>query len=126
MRIRCGLPGRAPDTTKRNSASLGERNVRPLSAGEAAFDQRRHVAFLMLQGVRAVALLVFPRLGSAEIKVTGDDMGVELRRADGGVIAVEVVGEPGATPVLFCHGLADSGCPRRGSRARPTSLDCVS
>ncbi len=35
-------------------------------------------------------------------------MAVELRRADGGVIAVEVVGEPDATPVLFCHGLADS------------------
>ena len=35
-------------------------------------------------------------------------MGVELRRADGGVIAVEVVGEPDASPVLFCHGLADS------------------
>jgi pimeloyl-ACP methyl ester carboxylesterase len=39
---------------------------------------------------------------------TGDDVGVELRRADGGVIAVEVVGEPDTTPVLFCHGLADS------------------
>ena len=38
----------------------------------------------------------------------GDDVGVELRRADGGVIAVEVVGEPDASPVLFCHGLADS------------------
>jgi pimeloyl-ACP methyl ester carboxylesterase len=25
------------------------------------------------------------------------------------VISVEVVGEPGTTPVLFCHGLADSG-----------------
>jgi pimeloyl-ACP methyl ester carboxylesterase len=33
---------------------------------------------------------------------------VELRRAHGGVIAVEVVGEADATPVLFCHGLADS------------------
>jgi pimeloyl-ACP methyl ester carboxylesterase len=33
---------------------------------------------------------------------------VELRRADGGVIAVEVVGGQDATPVLFCHGLADS------------------
>ena len=75
---------------------------------EVAFDQRRHVAFLGLQVVRAVALPALPRLGSAQIKVTGDDMGVELRRADGGVIAVEVVGEPGATPVLFCHGLADS------------------
>lgn len=36
-------------------------------------------------------------------------MRVELRRADGGVIAVEVVGEPAAPAVLFCHGLADSG-----------------
>lgn len=35
-------------------------------------------------------------------------MRVELRRADGGVIAVEVVGEPDAPAVLFCHGLADS------------------
>ena len=33
---------------------------------------------------------------------------MELRRGDGKVIAVEVVGEQDATPVLFCHGLADS------------------
>ncbi|WP_326791865.1 alpha/beta fold hydrolase [Streptomyces sp. NBC_00841] len=33
---------------------------------------------------------------------------MELRRADGGVIAVEVVGEPDAPAVPFCHGLADS------------------
>lgn len=33
---------------------------------------------------------------------------MEVRRADGSVIAVEVVGEPDAAPVLFCHGLADS------------------
>jgi len=33
---------------------------------------------------------------------------MELRRDDGSVIALEVVGEPDATPVLFCHGLADS------------------
>jgi pimeloyl-ACP methyl ester carboxylesterase len=33
---------------------------------------------------------------------------MELRRGDGTVIAVEVVGEQDATPVLFCHGLADS------------------
>jgi len=33
---------------------------------------------------------------------------MELRRGDGSVIAVEVVGEPDAAPVLFCHGLADS------------------
>jgi pimeloyl-ACP methyl ester carboxylesterase len=35
-------------------------------------------------------------------------MGMELRRDDGKVIAVEVVGERDATPVVFCHGLADS------------------
>jgi pimeloyl-ACP methyl ester carboxylesterase len=33
---------------------------------------------------------------------------MEVRRGDGSVIAVEVVGEPDAAPVLFCHGLADS------------------
>jgi pimeloyl-ACP methyl ester carboxylesterase len=33
---------------------------------------------------------------------------VELRRPDGGVIALEVVGDRDATPVLLCHGLADS------------------
>src|SRR5260370_21256268 len=33
---------------------------------------------------------------------------MEVRRGDGSVIAVEVAGEQGATPVLFCHGLADS------------------
>jgi pimeloyl-ACP methyl ester carboxylesterase len=33
---------------------------------------------------------------------------MELRRCDGSVIAVEVVGDPDAPPVLFCHGLADS------------------
>jgi pimeloyl-ACP methyl ester carboxylesterase len=33
---------------------------------------------------------------------------VEVRRGDGSVIAVEVAGEPGGRPVLFCHGLADS------------------
>ena len=82
--------------------------MRSLSAGEVAFAQRRHVAFLVLQVVRAVVLPVFPRLGSAQIKVTRHGVGMELRRADGGVIAVEVVGQPGATPVLFCHGLADS------------------
>ncbi|MDX2709619.1 alpha/beta fold hydrolase [Streptomyces sp. PA03-6a] len=36
-------------------------------------------------------------------------MRLELHRADGGVISVEVVGEPDAPAVLFCHGLADSG-----------------
>jgi pimeloyl-ACP methyl ester carboxylesterase len=33
---------------------------------------------------------------------------MELRGGDGRVIAVEVVGERDGTPVLFCHGLADS------------------
>lgn len=33
---------------------------------------------------------------------------MDLRSSDGRVIAVEVVGEPDATPVLLCHGLADS------------------
>jgi pimeloyl-ACP methyl ester carboxylesterase len=33
---------------------------------------------------------------------------VDVRRADGGVIAVEVVGDPDGSPVLLCHGLADS------------------
>ncbi|WP_326571664.1 alpha/beta hydrolase [Actinacidiphila glaucinigra] len=33
---------------------------------------------------------------------------MELRRADGGTIAVEVLGEPDAPAVLLCHGLADS------------------
>jgi pimeloyl-ACP methyl ester carboxylesterase len=37
-----------------------------------------------------------------------DHVGMELCRGDGSVIAVEVVGEQDATPVLFCHGLADS------------------
>ncbi len=33
---------------------------------------------------------------------------MEVSRGDGSVIAVEVAGERGGTPVLFCHGLADS------------------
>lgn len=33
---------------------------------------------------------------------------MELRRGDGSVIAVDVVGGQDATPVLLCHGLADS------------------
>ena len=31
-----------------------------------------------------------------------------MSRGDGSVIAVEVAGEQGGRPVLFCHGLADS------------------
>jgi pimeloyl-ACP methyl ester carboxylesterase len=49
-----------------------------------------------------------PAQGSAKVNVTGDDVWVELRRADSSVVAVEMVGEPFASPVLFCHGLADS------------------
>lgn len=37
-----------------------------------------------------------------------NDGRVEVRRGDGRVIAVEVVGDQDATPVLVCHGLADS------------------
>jgi pimeloyl-ACP methyl ester carboxylesterase len=37
-----------------------------------------------------------------------DDGRVEVRRGDGGVIALEIVGDRDATPVLVCHGLADS------------------
>jgi pimeloyl-ACP methyl ester carboxylesterase len=33
---------------------------------------------------------------------------MKVRRDDGSVIAVEVAGEQGGRPVLFCHGLADS------------------
>jgi pimeloyl-ACP methyl ester carboxylesterase len=33
---------------------------------------------------------------------------MEVRRPDGGVTTVEVVGRSDGTPVLFCHGLADS------------------
>ncbi len=33
---------------------------------------------------------------------------MEVSRGDGSVISVEVSGQQGATPVLFCHGLADS------------------
>jgi pimeloyl-ACP methyl ester carboxylesterase len=33
---------------------------------------------------------------------------MEVSRADGGVIAVEVAGKPDGVPVLLCHGLADS------------------
>ena len=33
---------------------------------------------------------------------------MEVRRDDGSVITCEVAGEPGAAPVVLCHGLADS------------------
>jgi pimeloyl-ACP methyl ester carboxylesterase len=37
-----------------------------------------------------------------------EHVGMEVRRGDGSVIALDVVGEQDAAPVLFCHGLADS------------------
>ncbi len=37
-----------------------------------------------------------------------DHVGMEVRRGDGSVIAVEVAGGRDAAPVLLCHGLADS------------------
>jgi pimeloyl-ACP methyl ester carboxylesterase len=40
--------------------------------------------------------------------MTRDHRGMELRRGDGSVIAVDVVGERDASPVLLCHGLAES------------------
>jgi pimeloyl-ACP methyl ester carboxylesterase len=40
---------------------------------------------------------------------TGDDVQtVEVRRADGGVVALEMAGDRGGAPLLVCHGLADS------------------
>ncbi len=44
----------------------------------------------------------------AEAAGTRDHAGVEVRRGDGSVIACEVAGAAGATPLLLCHGLADS------------------
>lgn len=38
---------------------------------------------------------------------------MELRRRDGGVVAVDLLGPPDGAPTLFCHGLADS---RRSAR----------
>jgi pimeloyl-ACP methyl ester carboxylesterase len=37
-----------------------------------------------------------------------NDVRVDVQRGDGRVIAVKVVGDDDATPVLVCHGLADS------------------
>jgi len=39
---------------------------------------------------------------------TRDHGEMEVSRGDGSLIAVEVAGEQGGRPVLFCHGLADS------------------
>jgi pimeloyl-ACP methyl ester carboxylesterase len=57
-----------------------------------------------------------------KIHLARDDVGVEVRRPDGGVIAVEIVGEPDRTPVLFCHGLADSRLSARGFAAAAHDL----
>jgi pimeloyl-ACP methyl ester carboxylesterase len=46
--------------------------------------------------------------GVSALRTARDHVGVEVRRRDGSVIGCEVVGEPGAAPVLLCHGLADS------------------
>jgi pimeloyl-ACP methyl ester carboxylesterase len=52
---------------------------------------------------------------------------MEVNRGDGSVIAVEVAGEPGAAPVLFCHGLADCRLSARlfGQAARELGLRLV-
>jgi pimeloyl-ACP methyl ester carboxylesterase len=47
---------------------------------------------------------------------------MELRRGDGSVIALEVVGEQDAAPVLFCHGLADSRLSARWFRQAAREL----
>lgn len=49
-------------------------------------------------------------------------MQMKVHRADGGVIAVEVVGEPDATPVVLCHGLADS---RLAARSLAPAADAL-
>ena len=45
-----------------------------------------------------------------------------MTRDDGSVIAVEVVGEPDAVPVLLCHGLADSRLSARSFSAVAAEL----
>jgi pimeloyl-ACP methyl ester carboxylesterase len=47
---------------------------------------------------------------------------MEVRRADGRVIAVEVAGDPGGMPVLLCHGLADSRLSARQLRQEAGEL----
>jgi pimeloyl-ACP methyl ester carboxylesterase len=47
---------------------------------------------------------------------------VELRSDDGRVIALEVVGDRDATPVLVCHGLADSRLAARWLRPAASEL----
>src|SRR5260370_5776341 len=60
----------------------------------------------MLPGADAVRRQGPP--GSLRPAGTRHHGGMKVSRGDGSVIAVEVAGEQGATPVLFCHGLADS------------------
>jgi pimeloyl-ACP methyl ester carboxylesterase len=48
------------------------------------------------------------RAGSRVRLALREHCSVELRRDDGRVIALEVVGDRAAAPVLVCHGLADS------------------
>jgi pimeloyl-ACP methyl ester carboxylesterase len=52
---------------------------------------------------------------------------MEVSRGDGSRIAVEMAGEPGGRPVLFCHGLADSRLPAHvfGPAARELGLRLV-
>jgi pimeloyl-ACP methyl ester carboxylesterase len=52
---------------------------------------------------------------------------MEVSRGDGSRIAVEIAGEPGGRPVLFCHGLADSRLSARvfGPAARELGLRLV-
>jgi pimeloyl-ACP methyl ester carboxylesterase len=51
-----------------------------------------------------------------------DDGQVEVRRGDGRVIAVEVMGDQEAAPVLVCHGLADSRLGARWLQASASQL----
>jgi pimeloyl-ACP methyl ester carboxylesterase len=51
-----------------------------------------------------------------------DDVRMEVKRGDGRVIAVEVVGDQDATPVLVCHGLADSRLSARWLRGSAQEL----
>ena len=55
----------------------------------------------------AAALLAARPLAACSVWAW-DHIGVEIRRADGSVIACEVVGAHDARPLLLCHGLADS------------------
>jgi pimeloyl-ACP methyl ester carboxylesterase len=58
--------------------------------------------------VDRAAHLVLIRASSRVSLVLREHGPVEVRRGDGSAIALEVAGDRGATPVLVCHGLADS------------------